>query len=288
MLSKLINAHPPSWLLPNLQYETIMGSYAYGVSNDLSDIDIYGFCIPPREYLFPWEAGEIFGFGTQIKRFDQYQEHHIPYETQSVDVSIYNIVKYFQLCMENNPNMIDSLFTNTTCVLHSTKISNIIRDNRRLFLHKGCWHKFKGYAYSTLHKMSSKNPKEASKRDLLRQEFGLDTKYGMHVIRLILEVEQILAEGNLDLQRHHEQLKEIRRGAWTEERIRQWFADKEKGLEELYLKSSLPWKPPEAAIKSLLLNCLEEHYGKIPIKVPNKAETALNAVKEIIERYYNK
>ena len=28
-----------------------------------------------------------------------------------------------------------------------------------MFLHKGCWHKFLGYAYSTLHKMSTKTHK---------------------------------------------------------------------------------------------------------------------------------
>jgi predicted nucleotidyltransferase len=140
----------------------MMGSVAYGVSSDVSDLDVYGFCIPPKDIIFPHLAGEVFGFGTQIKRFEQFQQHHIKDpsanggEGQEIDVAIYNIVKYFQLCMENNPNMIDSLFTPTRAVLHCTEVGNMVRDARKMFLHKGSWHKFKGYAYSNLHKMDTK------------------------------------------------------------------------------------------------------------------------------------
>ena len=84
-------------------------------------------------------------------------------------------------------------------------------------------------------------------------EHGFDTKFGYHVVRLIGEVEQILVEGDIDLQRDNEQLKAIRRGEWTEERLRQWFADKESHLERAYAESTLRASPDEARIKALLL-----------------------------------
>ena len=62
---------PPSFLPTNVHYETIMGSVAYGVSSDTSDMDVYGFAIPPKEIVFPHLAGEIMGFGRQKKRFEQ-------------------------------------------------------------------------------------------------------------------------------------------------------------------------------------------------------------------------
>ena len=52
---------PPKWLGGNVHYLTIMGSVAYGVSADTSDVDVYGFCIPPKEVIFPHLAGEILG-----------------------------------------------------------------------------------------------------------------------------------------------------------------------------------------------------------------------------------
>lgn len=69
--------HPPKWLPHNTAYLVVMGSQAYGVSNDASDQDIYGMCIPPKELIFPHLAGEIPGFGRQIQRFEVWQEHKV-------------------------------------------------------------------------------------------------------------------------------------------------------------------------------------------------------------------
>ena len=155
---KLIS--PPKWLGANVHYLTIMGSVAYGVSNDTSDMDVYGFCIPPKEVIFPHLASEIIGFGTQKKRFNQWQQHHVTDASalaghgREYDLTVYNVVDYFHLLMANNPNMIDSLFTHDTCVLHVTRIGTMVRDKRKLFLHKGSWHTFKGYAYQQVTKMA--------------------------------------------------------------------------------------------------------------------------------------
>src|SRR3954451_5519232 len=92
---------PPKWLGANVHYLTIMGSVAYGVSNDTSDMDVYGFCIPPKEVIFPHLAGEIIGFGTQKKRFNQWQQHHVNDASalaghgREYDLTVYNVVDYF-------------------------------------------------------------------------------------------------------------------------------------------------------------------------------------------------
>lgn len=284
---------PPSFIPYNTHYETIMGSVAYGVSSDTSDMDVYGFCIPPKEMIFPHLTGEIFGFGSQVKRFEQFQQHHIVDKSalagsgRTYDISVYSIVKYFQLCMENNPNMIDSLFTPANCVLHITKVGNMVRENRRIFLHKGSWHKFKGYAYSQLHKMTTKEP--IGHRVEIIETYGYDVKFAYHVVRLLNEVEQILVEGDIDLQRNREQLKSIRRGEWKESEIREYFSNKERDLEKLYLESKLPHSPDEPKIKKLLVECLEEHYGNLEdcIVNPDQAVTALREIQSILDKVKN-
>ena len=281
---------PPRWLPGNVQYETIMGSVAYGVSSDSSDLDIYAWAFPPKEDVFPHLRGEIPGFGTPLPRFEQFENHHV-LDLQALagqgrvyDFTIYGIVKFFQLAMENNPNIIDSLFTPRNCVLHCTRVGDLVRENRRLFLHKGAWPKFKGYAYSQLHKLAVKQPK--GKRALLVEKHGYDVKFAYHVVRLMGEVEMILNEQDIDLQRHHEQLKAIRRGEWTEERLRTWCSDKESQLERVYNESRLRAVPDEARIKSLLLECLEEHYGSLDACVaqPDRATDALRAIEAEIQR----
>src|SRR5207248_8229085 len=94
---------PPRWLLANVQYETIMGSVAYGVSSDASDLDVYGWAIPPKEEIFPHLRGEVPGFGTPKPQFQQYQEHHVHDpdalrgQGRTHDLTIYGIVKFFNL-----------------------------------------------------------------------------------------------------------------------------------------------------------------------------------------------
>lgn len=285
---------PPAFLSANTHYETLMGSEAYGVATDISDRDVYGFCIPPKTMVFPHLAGEIPGFGRQINRFEQWQEHHVhDHDAQggrgcTWDLTIFSIVKYFQLLMDNNPNMLDSLFTPQDCVLHCTAIGGMVRDNRRLFLHKGSWHKFKGYAYSQLHKMDGKNPQPDSKRSQLREQFGFDVKFAYHVVRLVYEVEQILTTGDIDLRRDREHLKAIRRGMIPQDEIRKWFSEKEKQLEQLYHSENcpVPYAPPQDKIKTLLLECLEHHYGSLSeaIAVPTAAEDALREIQQIANR----
>jgi uncharacterized protein len=68
---------PPKWLPQNIHYEAIVGSVSYGASSDTSDMDVVGFCIPPKEDVFPHLRGEIYGFGRQTQGFDVWQEHHI-------------------------------------------------------------------------------------------------------------------------------------------------------------------------------------------------------------------
>lgn len=261
--------HPPKWLPNNTCYLVVMGSQAYGVSNDASDQDIYGMCIPPKELIFPHLAGEIPGFGRQIQRFEVWQEHHVQDKDRQVehDFAVYGIVKYFQLCMENNPNMIDSLFVPQTCVIHTNQIGVLMRERRRQFLHKGSWHKFKGYSYAQMNKIGQKANASNPKRQAEIEKHGYDLKFAYHCVRLMNEAEQILVEGDLDLQRNREQLKSIRRGEWTIEQLKEYFLNKELALETAYANSKLPHGPDEHKIRELLLECLSIHYGDLSTAV---------------------
>lgn len=253
--------NPPKWLPNNIAYLCQMGSVAYGVSNDNSDIDVYGYGIPMKEMLFKPLNMCIPGFD-KLENFEQWTEHGIKDKDsgKEYDFSVYNITKYFSLVMQNNPNMLDSLFVPRRCVLHSSPIGEYVRDNRHEFIHKGCYHKFSGYAYSQLHKMRIKIPKEDSKRYEDYQKHRYSTKFAYHLVRLLNECEQILTEGTLDLERSREQLKSIRRGEWKMSEIEEYFTDGEKRLKDLYAKSTLQHSPDRTKIRKILFRCLEMHY----------------------------
>jgi hypothetical protein len=109
---------------------------------------------------------------------------------------------------------------------------------------------------------------------------GYDLKFASHVVRLLNEVEQILAEGDLDLERNREQLKAIRRGEWTQAQVERYFESKERELEAAYTASRLPATPDLDAIQSLLLSCLEQHYGSLD-GCTVRDDDALRALRDI-------
>lgn len=282
---KLIS--PPQFVIDNCIYLVTMGSYAYGVQTEDSDFDIYGITIPPKEIVFPHLNGEILGFDLNQNKFDQWQESHIiDLDTKKeYDFAVYNIVKYFRLCANMSPNIVDSLFISQEHIRYINKIGQLIRDNRKIFLSKKGTHTYKGYAYSQMSKIG-KTIKEG-RRDLVKK-YSYDVKYAVHLCRLLNEIEQILTEGDLDLQRCQEQHRAIRNGEWTIEEIKNYFNKKQLVLDELHTKSNaIPYKIQEKEIKNLLLKCLEEQYGSldnlIKLEENTRERDVLNHIKELVK-----
>jgi uncharacterized protein len=261
----------PAFLKNNVQYETIVGSHAFGVADTsvrakVPDYDVYGIAIPPKNMLFKHLIGWIPGFGEEPIGFEQWQRAHIMEADAGAgdkewDLSIFGIVRFFELCRENNPNVLDCLYTPEACVIHCTQVGRMIRDNRKLFLSKLCWKKYRGYALAQLKKVNDKVP--IGSRAEIVEKFGYDVKFAYHIVRLFDEAEQIMLEGDIDLQRSREVLKSIRRGDWKLDDLKAWVIEKDRALESVYVTSSLPERPPLEPLRRLLLDCLEEHYGSI-------------------------
>lgn len=115
---------------------------------------------------------------------------------------------------------------------------------------------------------------------------GYSTKFAYHIIRLLEESEQILVEQDLDLTKSKELLKSIRRGEWTIEQIKEYFKNKEKELNTVYLNSTLRHSPDEGKIKQLLIECIEDWYGDLSMLVPHNTETnILNDLEQLIKKY---
>lgn len=279
----LLNGAPSCVLRPEL--EVIGGSLSYGVSGDSSDMDVISVCIPSKEEVFPHLNGRVPGFGPQIQPFQNWQRHHIKTEENTpqfkeYDLTSYSITEFFRLAADNNPNIIDALFVPDRCVTHKTDVGTVLRDNRKLFLHKGAYQKFKGYAYSQMKKIGEQKP--VGKRAILVEQFGYDTKFSYHVVRLSQEAEMILTTGDLDITAGREELKAIRRGEWTLPQLQEWFTKRTSMLDELFLKSTLREAPNYDELNRILMVCLEIKFGTLSnAMVEGEARVALRKLEEI-------
>lgn len=95
----------------------------------------------------------------------------------------------------------------------------------------------------------SRNPQRA----VLEEQFGYDTKHGMHLVRLIRMCREILTLGKVIVKRpDREELLAIRNGALPYEQLVEWADSQENELATVYQTTQvLPKSPREEKIDSL-------------------------------------
>jgi len=247
----------------SINFLTLTGSHAYGGETPESDYDYYGFMVPPIAEVFPHVNGKINGFGRQNNRFEQWAVQSRQIEDREVDVTIYNIVKYFHLIMGCNPNMIHSLFVPDGCIVHVDNIGELVRKNKQMFLSEKAFHTFRGMAFSHLHRIKNRKRKPEGNRAKVVEKYGYDTKDASYCLRVIWELEEILFEGDLHIDRFGKEIVAIRNGKYNLREVIDIFEDKVDEIEKNRENSVIPYAPDEEKIKKLLINCLEEKYGDL-------------------------
>ena len=94
-------------------------------------------------------------------------------------------------------------------------------------------------------------------------------------------------EGDIDLQRDNEQLKAIRRGEWTEERLR--AVVRREGVAPgagLRREHAAGRARTRAGSRPCSCDCLEEHYGSLEgcVVDPDRAVAALRNIQAELDR----
>lgn len=149
------------WIKDNTIFLTVHGSHSYGLATPTSDIDIRGMTIPPSEYFF--------GFN---KTFDNLIASD-PY-----DMQVFNVVKFFALTSQGNPNTLELIFTEEEDHILVTKLGRLLLDNRDKFLSRNLKERYIGYAKAQAHRI--KNHKRWIDSPMTpppsREEFGLPPK----------------------------------------------------------------------------------------------------------------
>jgi predicted nucleotidyltransferase len=119
-------------------FECISGSKAYGLNTGKSDTDIKGVFYLSKEQFYSTE------YIAQIS-------------DEKNDVVYFELGRFVELLLKNNPNILELLATPEDCVLHKHTIMDALKVE--MFLSKLCKETFAGYALTQIRKAKGLNKK---------------------------------------------------------------------------------------------------------------------------------
>jgi predicted nucleotidyltransferase len=196
-------------------YRCIVGSRAFGLDNESSDVDYRGIYLPPAR--LHWS---LYGVPEQL-------------ENKEKEECFWELQKFLILALKANPNILECL--NTPLIEYKNEIAEELLSIKQIFFSKLVYQTYNGYVMSQFKKLEQD----------LRTRDGVRPKHAMHLMRLLLQGIEILKSGELIVKvaKHREQLLAIRSGEMSWEKLNIWRLDLHREFEQAFAETKLPERP---------------------------------------------
>ncbi len=137
----------------NVIVETFTGSYLYGTQTNDSDKDYVGIFIPPIDYILGLKS--VKEIDASIKSKDENNKN----TKSATDKKFYEFRHFVNLAIQNNPNILEILFTNEKSIQNITMLGDFFLKNKHLFPSKRGMARFLGFINSQRRKIFIKPDK---------------------------------------------------------------------------------------------------------------------------------
>jgi hypothetical protein len=220
-----VPGHPESTDLSKfVVYRCIVGSTAYGLNQEGSDIDRRGFYLPPAD--LEWSLAGA------------------PEQLETAHEEVYwEIGKFIRLALKANPNVLECFYS--PLVETCAPIARELIDLREVFLSQFVHRTYNAYVLSQFKKLEQD----------IRNHGQIRWKHVMHLIRLLLSGVVVLKQGFVPLRvdEYRDQLLAIRRGdvSWGE--VERWRLALHRELDDALNSTQLPEHPDYERAENFLI-----------------------------------
>lgn len=195
-------------------YRCIVGSTAYGLATETSDVDRRGFYLPPAD--LEWSLAGV------------------PPQLENDNEEVYwELEKFLRLALKANPNALECLYS--PLVEFSTPVAQELLAIRHIFLSQHVHRTYNAYVLSQFKKLEQD----------LRNQGQFRWKHVMHLIRLLLSGVTVLRQGfvPLGVERYRDRLLAIRGGQTDWDEVEKWRLALHRELDEALAATALPEHP---------------------------------------------
>lgn len=206
-------------------YKCIVGSNAFGLSGESSDVDLRGIYLPPAD--MQWS---LYGLPEQIEKADS-------------DEVYWELQKFLTLSLKANPNVLECLYT--PLIEKTTPLADELLAGRSKFLSKLVYQTYNGYVMSQFKKLEQD----------IRTTGELKWKHVMHLLRLLISGITILEEHMVpvDVGNYRERLLAVRQKRMSWEDANKWRLELHKRFDKAFEETSLPDRPDYDWANSFLI-----------------------------------
>ena len=213
-----------------------VGSRAYGTHNEFSDTDLAEIVIEPPEYvtgLSTWDIKMVqtAGEGNRSTKDD-------------TDTTIYGLNKFCSLAAAGNPSVLSILFLGDDSYDILEPAAQTLIKYRDMFVSQAAVRRHLGYMTSQRAAFTGMRNKRTNRPELIHQ-FGYDSKFGYHMIRLGMLGLEVCKTGTMTLPMEESDvatLMDIRNGVPSKEDILALSEALELSIELALETTTLPEK----------------------------------------------
>ncbi len=211
-------------------YRCVVGSRAYGLDNEASDVDRRGVYLAPPD--LQWS---LFGAPEQFE--------------DNVSQSCYwELQKFLVMALKANPNVLECLYS--PLVEKLAPLGEELLAMRASFLSQMVFQTFNGYAMSQFKKIEQDR----------RNHGEVRWKHAMHLLRLLLSGAATLREGGVPVrvEAHRDRLLAIKQGEvpWAE--VDAWRKELHGDFDRALAETRLPERPDYEAANRFLIRARKE------------------------------
>ena len=256
LLEHVKNAKFPYWT------ETIHlfvgGSALHGAKvQGYDDLDIYGVYVEPPEKIIGVDAYEHFVWSTGTNDSKNGKD--------DIDITLYGLQKWATLACKGNPSILHFLFADNAIEDGKSPYDtwfHAVRKYRNEFLCRKHSKQFLGFASAQLMRMTGDRSRNVSRPDLV-EKYGYDTKFAMHVIRLLVECEELMRSGVLTLPSPEKDLLiDIRTGKYTENWVIREATRRFEVCKDAESKSQLRPEIDRNLVSKIISEAYRKHWEK--------------------------
>ena len=212
-------------LFDRVIFRCVIGSRAYGLEDENSDIDRRGIYLPPAD--LHWS---LYGVPEQLEN-DASQEVY------------WELKKFVVLALKANPNVLECLYS--PIVETVTPLAQELLDMKDAFLSKLVFQTYSGYVASQFKKMQTD----------IRNQGQVKWKHVMHLIRLLLSGIDVLKNGlvNVQVGEHRDRLLAIKSGQTEWDEVESWRLDLHEEFNSAFEQTTLQERPDYTRANDFLI-----------------------------------